>query len=107
MKGEAAMNTIRDVKIAETTVIERLHVEGALRRFIMDMGLTCGTEVYVRKVAPLGDPLELTMRGYALSLRKGDVENIQMRRADHGNGFRSPFGSIVPTIYVQGSVAWN
>lgn len=73
------MKTLRDVKIGETAVIEKLHGEGALRRRIMDMGLTRGTEVYVRKVAPLGDPLELTVRGYELSLRKGDAESIQVR----------------------------
>ena len=60
-------------------VIEKLHGEGALKRRIMDMGLTKGTEVYVRKVAPLGDPMELTVRGYELSVRKGDAENIEVR----------------------------
>lgn len=79
MKGDTVMKTLRDVKIGETAVIEKLHGEGALRRRIMDMGLTRGTEVYVRKVAPLGDPLELTVRGYELSLRKGDAESIQVR----------------------------
>ena len=58
------MKTLRDVKIGETAVIEKLHGEGALKRRIMDMGLTKGTQVYVRKVAPLGDPMELTVRGY-------------------------------------------
>ena len=70
------MKTLRDVKIGQTAVIKRLHGEGALKRRIMDMGLTKGTEVYVRKVAPLGDPLELTVRGYELSVRKGDAELI-------------------------------
>ncbi|MEA4927074.1 MAG: FeoA family protein [Candidatus Limiplasma sp.] len=73
------MKTLRDVRIGETAVIERLHGEGALKRRLMDMGLTRGTEVYVRKVAPLGDPLELTVRGYELSVRKGDAEQIEMR----------------------------
>lgn len=73
------MKTLRDVHIGETAVIERLHGEGALKRRLMDMGLTRGTEVYVRKVAPLGDPLELTVRGYELSVRKGDAEQIEMR----------------------------
>ncbi len=73
------MKTLRDVKIGETAVIVRLHGEGALKRRIMDMGLTKGTEVYVRKVAPLGDPVELTVRGYELSVRKGDAELIEVR----------------------------
>ena len=73
------MKTLKDVKIGETAVIEKLHGEGALKRRIMDMGLTKGTEVFVRKVAPLGDPMELTVRGYELSVRKGDAENIEVR----------------------------
>ena len=73
------MKTLRDVKVGETAVILRLHGEGALKRRIMDMGLTRDTEVYVRKVAPLGDPLELTVRGYELSLRKGDAELIEVQ----------------------------
>ena len=68
------MKTLRDVKIGETAVIEKLHGEGALKRRIMDMGLTKGTQVYVRKVAPLGDPMELTVRGYELSVRKKKEE---------------------------------
>ena len=72
------MKTLRDVKIGQTAVIRRLHGEGALKRRIMDMGLTKGTEVYVRKVAPLGDPLELTVRGYELSVRKSDAEQIEV-----------------------------
>jgi len=73
------MRTLRNIKVGETAVIEKLHGEGALKRRIMDMGLTKGTEVYVRKVAPLGDPLELTVRGYELSVRKGDAELIEVR----------------------------
>ena len=72
------MKTLRDVKIGETATIVRLHGEGALKRRIMDMGLTRGTEVFVRKVAPLGDPMELTVRGYELSVRKGDAELIEV-----------------------------
>ena len=72
------MKTLRDVKVGEYATIQNLNGEGALKRRIMDMGLTKGTQVYVRKVAPLGDPLELTVRGYELSLRKGDAENIQV-----------------------------
>lgn len=73
------MKTLKDVKIGETAVIEKLHGEGALKRRIMDMGLTKGTQVYVRKVAPLGDPLELTVRGYELSVRKADAEMIEVQ----------------------------
>ncbi|MDD7445357.1 MAG: FeoA family protein [Clostridiales bacterium] len=73
------MKTLKDVKIGETAVIEKLHGEGALKRRIMDMGLTKGTEVFVRKVAPLGDPMELTVRGYELSVRKADAELIEVK----------------------------
>ncbi|MDO4837110.1 MAG: FeoA family protein [Clostridia bacterium] len=72
------MKNLRDVKVGETATIVKLHGEGALKRRIMDMGLTKGTEVYVRKVAPLGDPMELTVRGYELSVRKGDAEMIEV-----------------------------
>ena len=72
------MKTLRDVKIGETATIVRLHGEGALKRRIMDMGLTRGTQVLVRKMAPLGDPLELTVRGYELSVRKGDAKLIEV-----------------------------
>ena len=72
------MRTLRDVKIGQSAKILRLHGEGALKRRIMGMGLTRGTEVYVRKVAPLGDPMELTVRGYELSVRKGDAELIEV-----------------------------
>ena len=73
------MKTLKDVKVGETVVIEKLHGEGALKRRVMDMGLTKGTEVYVRKVAPLGDPMELTERGYELSVRRADAELIEVR----------------------------
>ena len=72
------MKTLRDVKVGEKATIVRLHGEGALKRRFMDMGLTRGTEVFVRKVAPLGDPMELTVRGYELSVRKGDAELIEV-----------------------------
>ena len=72
------MKTLKEVKIGESATIRRLHGEGALKRRIMDMGLTKGSEVYVRKVAPLGDPMELTVRGYELSVRKSDAENIEV-----------------------------
>ena len=72
------MKTLRDVNIGETATVVRLSGEGALKRRIMDMGITKGVEIYVRKVAPLGDPLEVTVRGYELSVRKGDAENIEV-----------------------------
>ena len=73
------MKTLTDVKVGETAVVVRLHGEGAVKRRIMDMGLTRGTEVHVRKVAPLGDPMELTVRGYELSVRKADAEMIEVQ----------------------------
>ena len=72
------MKTLKDVGIGQTATIKRLYGEGALKRRIMDMGLTKGTEVYVRKVSPLGDPMELTVRGYELSVRKADAEMIEV-----------------------------
>ena len=72
------MKTLRQVKVGETVKVVKLHGEGAVKRRIMDMGLTKGVEVYVRKVAPLGDPVEITVRGYELSLRKADAEMIQV-----------------------------
>lgn len=72
------MKTLRDAKIGETVTVHKLNGEGALRRRIMDMGLTRGTSVYIRKVAPLGDPVEITVRGYELSIRKGDAESIEV-----------------------------
>ena len=72
------MKTLRDVSIGQTVKVVKLHGEGAVKRRIMDMGLTKGTEVFVRKVAPLGDPVELTVRGYELSLRKADAEMIEV-----------------------------
>ncbi|MCR5209727.1 MAG: ferrous iron transport protein A [Lachnospiraceae bacterium] len=72
------MKTLKDVKVGDTVKIVKLHGEGAVKRRIMDMGLTKGVEVYVRKVAPLGDPVELTVRGYELSLRKADAESIEI-----------------------------
>ena len=72
------MQTLKETKIGETVKIVKLHGEGAVKRRIMDMGLTKGTEVYIRKVAPLGDPVEITVRGYELSLRKADAEMIEV-----------------------------
>ena len=71
------MKTLKDVKVGETATIVKLHGEGATKRRIMDMGLTKGAEIFVRKVAPLGDPMELNVRGYELSVRKGDAEMIE------------------------------
>ena len=72
------MKTLKQVKVGETVRVVKLHGEGATKRRIMDMGLTKGTEVYVRKVAPLGDPIVLTVRGYELSLRKADAEMVEV-----------------------------
>ena len=72
------MKTLRDVKIGETVQVVKLHGEGPVKRRIMDMGITRGTQVFVRKVAPLGDPMEVTVLGYELSLRKADTEMIEV-----------------------------
>ena len=73
------MKTLRDVKIGETAQVSKLHGEGAVKRRIMDMGITKGVCVFVRKVAPLGDPIEVTVRGYELSIRKADAELIKVQ----------------------------
>ena len=70
------MKTLRDVEIGGTAKVKKLHGEGAIKKRIMDMGITKGVEIYVRKVAPLGDPVEVTVRGYELSLRKADAEMV-------------------------------
>ncbi len=72
------MKTLRDIPVGGTANVKRLHGEGALKRRLMDMGITNGCEIYVRKVAPLGDPVEVTVRGYELSVRKDDAECIEM-----------------------------
>mgnify|MGYP000700614226 FL=1 len=72
------MKTLRDVPVGATSKVVKIHGEGALKRRIMDMGITKGVEVYVRKVAPLGDPVEVTVRGYELSLRRADAEMIEV-----------------------------
>ena len=71
--------TLRDVKVDQTVSVVKLHGEAATKRRIMDMGITKGTSIYVRKVAPLGDPVEVTVRGYELSLRKADAEMIEVK----------------------------
>ena len=70
------MKTLKDVAIGDSAIVKRLSGEGALKHRIMDMGVTKGVEIFVRKVAPLGDPIEVTVRGYELSLRKAEAENI-------------------------------
>lgn len=70
------MSTLREIRVGQTVKVKKVEGEGAVRRRIMDMGITRGCEIYVRKVAPLGDPLEITIRGYELSLRKVDAEMI-------------------------------
>jgi ferrous iron transport protein A len=72
------MTTLRQAKIGQTVKVRKLHGEGAVKRRIMDMGITRGVEIYVRKVAPLGDPVEVTVRGYELSLRKADAEMVEI-----------------------------
>ena len=72
------MKTLRDAKIGDTVKVIKLHGEGAVKRRIMDMGITKGVEIYVRKVAPLGDPVEITVRNYELSLRKADAEMVEI-----------------------------
>ena len=73
------MKTLKDVKVNETAVVTKVHGDGPVRRRIMDMGITKGVEIYVRKVAPLGDPMELNLRGYELTLRKADAAMIEVQ----------------------------
>ena len=73
------MNTLKEAKIGQTVTVVKLHGEGAVKRRIMDMGITKGVSVYIRKVAPLGDPIEVTVRGYELSLRKADAAMIEIK----------------------------
>ena len=73
------MKTLRDAKVGATVTVVKLHGEGAIKRRIMDMGITKGVEIHVRKVAPLGDPMELTVRGYELSLRRADAEMVEIQ----------------------------
>ena len=72
------MKTLKNAKVGETVTVTRLHGEGPVKRRIMDMGITKGVEIHIRKVAPLGDPIELNLRGYELSIRKADAEMIQV-----------------------------
>ena len=73
------MRTLKDARVGQTVTVVKLHGEGAVRRRIMDMGITKNVEIYIRKVAPLGDPFELNVRGYELSLRKADAEMIEVK----------------------------
>ena len=73
------MKTLKDAKVGETVTVKKLHGEGPVKRRIMDMGITKGVDIYIRKVAPLGDPVEVTVRGYELSLRKADAEMVEVR----------------------------
>ena len=75
------MKTLRDAKIGDTVKVQKLAGTGAIKRRLMDMGITKGVEIYLRKVAPLGDPLEVTLRGYELSLRKSEAENVLVEEA--------------------------
>ena len=77
-KEENEVKTLREIPVGSKVRVVKLHGEGAVKRRIMDMGITKGVEIYVRKVAPLGDPVELTVRGYELSLRKADAEMIEI-----------------------------
>ena len=72
------MNSLKQVKVGQTVTVKKIHGEGALKRRIMDMGITKGVDVHIRKVAPLGDPVEITVRGYELSIRKADAEMIEV-----------------------------
>ncbi len=72
------MKTLKNARVGDTVVVAKLHGEGAIKRRIMDMGITKGTEIFVRKMAPLGDPMELNLRGYELSIRKADAEMIEI-----------------------------
>ena len=72
------MKTLKDAKIGQTVKVKKINGEGAIKRRIMDMGITKGVEIYIRKVAPLGDPVEITVRGYELSLRKSDAEIVEV-----------------------------
>ena len=73
------MNTLKQAKVGQTATVVNLHGEGAVKRRIMDMGITKGVQVYIRKVAPLGDPIEITVRGYDLSIRKADADMIEIQ----------------------------
>ena len=87
------MNTLKEVPVGKSARVVKLHGEGAIKRRIMDMGITKGVEVFVRKVAPLGDPMEISLRGYELSLRKADAEMVEVECSilKYKNGIPSRF----------------
>ena len=99
------MKTLRQAKIGESAKVVKLHGEGAVKRRIMDMGITKGVEVTIRKVAPLGDPIEITVRGYELSIRKADADMIEIEsRRRHKTGFVSGIlqrRSAAPSVYLH------
>lgn len=78
------MITLRDVEVGQSCTVKKLHGEGAVKRRIMDMGVTKNTQIYVRKVAPLGDPIEVTVRGYELSIRKADAQMVEVEQLEEG-----------------------
>ena len=86
------MKTLKDVAVGDKAIVKRLSGEGALKRRIMDMGVTKGVEVLVRRVAPLGDPIEVTVRGYELSLRKDEAANIIVEQEAYDASFKNSFG---------------
>ena len=88
------METLRNAKVGQTVKVVKLHGEGAVKRRLMDMGLTRGTEVYIRKVAPLGDPVEVTVRNYELSIRKADAEMIEIEAEQKGEHFSRFFRTV-------------
>lgn len=79
LEGEATVQTLRDIDCGKTVTVSDVHGKGAIRRRFMDMGITKGTAIFVRKVAPLGDPMEISVRGYELTIRKTDAEMIEVR----------------------------
>ena len=78
LTGGVKMRTLKDIKVNQTAIVVKVHGDGPVRRRIMDMGITKGVEIYVRKVAPLGDPMELNLRGYELTLRKADASMVEV-----------------------------
>ena len=86
------MKTLKDIKVGQTTTVVKVHGDGPVRRRIMDMGITKGVEIYVRKVAPLGDPMELNLRGYELTLRKADADMIEVEQRGKEDEYQDCIG---------------
>lgn len=101
------MNSLRDAKKGETVTVLKLHGEGALRRRLMDMGITRGTAIYIRKVAPLGDPVEVRVRGYELSIRKADAELIEIEAPGEAPGQSSEASAAKPAKAPAGHQGTN